>query len=141
MERHTKSDIERGEKARNRYRTDISNLDRAAEESSRVNNSLRNELKPWSKEASTMMMMMRKRINKERRTKMTLQKDTSKNSKTRLEELLKRFDKYSEEEKKSGKYWRDTPSLTLSEARKLGINTEPTLVISFGRRPNNKRSS
>ena len=56
------------------------------------------------------------------------------NSKARLEEALKRFDKYSEEEKKSGKYLRDTPSLTLSEARKLGINTEPTLVISFGRR-------
>ena len=72
---------------------------------------------------------------------MTLQKDISKNFKTRLEEAQKRFDKYSEEEKKSGKYLRDTPSLTLSEARKLGINTEPTLVISFGRRPNNKRSS
>ena len=72
---------------------------------------------------------------------MTLQKDISKNSKTRLEEALKRFDKYSEEEKKSGKYLRDTPSLTLSEARKLGINTEPTLIVSFGRRPNNKRSS
>jgi len=72
---------------------------------------------------------------------MTLQKDTSKNSKTRLEELLKRYDKYSEEEKKSGKSLNDTPSLTLSEARKLGIGTEPTLVISFGRRPNNKRSS
>ena len=70
LERHTESDIERGEKARNRYRTDISNLDRAAEESSKVNNSLRNELKPWSKEASTMMMMMRKRTNKVRRNKM-----------------------------------------------------------------------
>ena len=65
---------------------------------------------------------------------MTLQKDTSKNSKTRLEELLKRYDKYSEEEKKSGKSLNDTPSLTLSEARKLGINTEPTLIVSFGRR-------
>ena len=56
------------------------------------------------------------------------------NSKARLEEALKRFDKYSEEEKKSGKYLRDTPSLTLSEARKLGIGTEPTMVISFGKR-------
>ena len=56
------------------------------------------------------------------------------NSKARLDEALKRFDKYSEEEKKSGKYLRDTPSLTLSEARKLGIGTEPTMVISFGRR-------
>ena len=56
------------------------------------------------------------------------------NSKARLEEALKRFDKYSEEEKKSGKYLKDTPSLTLSEARKLGIGTEPTMVISFGKR-------
>ena len=72
---------------------------------------------------------------------MTLRKNISKNSKIRLEEAQKRFDKYSEEEKKSGKYWGDTPSLTLSEARKLGINTEPTLIVSFGRRPNNKRSS
>ena len=56
------------------------------------------------------------------------------NSKARLDEALKRFDKYSEEEKKSGKYLRDTPSLTLSEARKLGLDTEPTMVISFGRR-------
>ena len=63
---------------------------------------------------------------------MTLRKNISKNSKIRLEEAQKRFDKYSEEEKKSGKYWGDTPSVTLSEARKLGINTEPTLVISFG---------
>ncbi len=70
---------------------------------------------------------------------MTLQKDISKNSKTRLEEALKRYDKYSEEEKKSGKYWRDTPSLTLSEARKLGIGTEPTLVISTGLRKNRRK--
>ena len=72
---------------------------------------------------------------------MTSQTDISKNSKTRLEEALKRFEELSQEEERSGKYLRDTPSLTLSEARKLGINTEPSLVISFGRRPNNKRSS
>jgi hypothetical protein len=70
---------------------------------------------------------------------MTLRKNISKNSKIRLEEAQKRFDKYSEEEKKSGKYWGDTPSVTLSEARKLGINTEPTLVISFGGGEENER--
>ena len=70
---------------------------------------------------------------------MTLQKDISKNSKTRLEEALKRFDKYSEEEKKSGKYWGDTPSVTLKEQRELGINTEPTLIVSFGRRKKTKK--
>ena len=69
---------------------------------------------------------------------MALKKDISKNSKISLEEAFKRFDKYSEKEKKSGKYWRDTPSLTLSEARKLGIGTEPTLVISTGLRKNRR---
>ena len=65
---------------------------------------------------------------------MTSQTDTSNSSDRTLKEAQKRFDKYSEEEKKSGKYLRDTPSLTLSEARKLGIGTEPTMVISFGKR-------
>ena len=72
---------------------------------------------------------------------MTSQTDTSKSSDRTLEEAQKRFEELSQEEERSGKYLRDIPSLTLSEARKLGINTEPTLVISFGRRPNNKRSS
>ena len=57
-----------------------------------------------------------------------------KNSKERLDALSKEFRRRLKEEKKSGKYLKDTPSLTLSEARKLGIGTEPTLVISFGRR-------
>ena len=80
------------------------------------------------------MMMMLKRTNKARRTKMTLQKDISKNSKTRLEALRKEFRRRSEERKKSGKSLKGIPSLTLAEQRKLGINTEPTLVVSFGRR-------
>jgi hypothetical protein len=42
------------------------------------------------------------------------------NSKARLDEALKRFDKYSEEEKKSGKFSKDIPSLTLAEAGELG---------------------
>ena len=65
---------------------------------------------------------------------MALKKDISKNSKISLEEAFKRFDKYSEKEKKSGKYLKDTSSLTLSEARKLGIDTGPSLVISLGKR-------
>ena len=65
---------------------------------------------------------------------MTLQKDISKNSKTRLEEALKRFDKYSEEEKKSGKFSKDIPSLTLAEARELGWDTGTTVVVSFGKK-------
>jgi hypothetical protein len=82
-----------------------------------------------------MMMMMRKRINKERRTKMTLQKDISKNSKTRLEALRKEFRKRLKEERKSGISSKDFPSMTLEEQRREGLSTEPTLVISFGRRP------
>jgi len=31
--------------------------------------------------------------------------------------------------------------MTLEEQRREGLSTEPTLIISFGRRPNNKRSS
>ena len=56
------------------------------------------------------------------------------NSKARLEEALKRFDKYSEEEKKSGKSSKDIPSLTLAEARELGWDTGTTVVVSFGKK-------
>ena len=56
------------------------------------------------------------------------------NSKARLEEALKRFDKYSEEEKKSGKSSKDFPSLTLAEARELGWDIGTTVVVSFGKK-------
>ena len=56
------------------------------------------------------------------------------NSKARLDEALKRFDKYSEEEKKSGKFSKDIPSLTLAEARELGWDTGTTVVVSFGKK-------
>ena len=57
-----------------------------------------------------------------------------KNPKARLEEALKRFDKYSEEEKKSGKSSKDIPSLTLAEQRELGLDTGTTVVVSFGKK-------
>jgi len=72
---------------------------------------------------------------------MASQTDTSNSSDRTLEELRKDFRRRSKERKKSGISSKDIPSLTLKEQRELGINTEPTLVISFGRRPNNKRSS
>ena len=72
---------------------------------------------------------------------MTSQTDTSNSSDRTLEEMRKDFRRRSKERKKSGISSKDIPSLTLKEQRELGINTEPTLVISFGRRPNNKRSS
>ena len=72
---------------------------------------------------------------------MTSQTDPSISSDRTLEELRKDYRKRLKERKKSGISSKDIPSLTLKEQRELGINTEPTLVISFGRRPNNKRSS
>ena len=72
---------------------------------------------------------------------MASQTDTSKSSDRTLEEMRKDYRKRLKEGKKSGISSKDIPSLTLKEQRELGINTEPTLVISFGRRPNNKRSS
>ena len=72
---------------------------------------------------------------------MASQTDPSKSSDRTLEELRKEFRRLSKERKKPGISSKDIPSLTLKEQRELGINTEPTLVISFGRRPNNKRSS
>ena len=72
---------------------------------------------------------------------MTSQTDTSKSSDRTLEEMRKDYRKRLKERKKSGISSKDIPSLTLKEQRELGINTEPTLVISFGRRSNNKRSS
>ena len=56
------------------------------------------------------------------------------NSKARLDEALKRFDKYSEEEKKSGISSKDIPSLTLAEARELGWDIGTTVVVSFGKK-------
>jgi len=72
---------------------------------------------------------------------MTSQTDTSKSSDRTLEEMRKDYRKRLKERKKSGISSKDIPSLTLKEQRELGINTEPTLIVSFGRRPNNKRSS
>ena len=72
---------------------------------------------------------------------MTSQTDTSKSSDRTLEEMRKDYRKRLKERKKSGISSKDIPSLTLKEQRELGINIEPTLIVSFGRRPNNKRSS
>ena len=72
---------------------------------------------------------------------MTSQTDTPNSFDRTLEELRKDYRKRLKERKKSGISSMDIPSLTLKEQRELGINTEPTLVISFGRRSNNKRSS
>ena len=65
---------------------------------------------------------------------MTSKKDTAKSSDRTLEALSKEFRRRSEERKKSGKSLKGIPSLTLAEQRKHGLDTEPTLIVSFGRR-------
>ena len=57
-----------------------------------------------------------------------------KNSKTISEEVRKEFRRRLKEGKKLGKSSKDFPSMTLEEQRREGLSTEPTLVISFGRR-------
>jgi len=71
---------------------------------------------------------------------MTSQTDTSKSSDRTLEEMRKDYRKRLKERKKSGISSKDIPSLTLKEQRELGINTEPTLIVSFGRRKKTKKS-
>ena len=61
-----------------------------------------------------------------------------KNSKERLDALSKEFRRRSEERKKSGKSSEGIPSLTLAEQRKLGLDTEPTMVISTGLQKNRR---
>ena len=65
---------------------------------------------------------------------MKFQEGTSRNSKARLEALRKEFRKRLKEERKSGISSKDFPSMTLEEQRREGLSTEPTVVISFGRR-------
>ena len=71
---------------------------------------------------------------------MASQTDPSISSDRTLEELRKEYRRLSKERKKSGISSKDIPSLTLKEQRELGINTEPTLIISFGRRKKTNKS-
>ena len=71
---------------------------------------------------------------------MTLPKDTLLPSGKTVGQVLKSVKKQYEEQLKSPNSGEDIPSLTLKEQRELGINTEPTLVISFGRRKKTKKS-
>ena len=57
-----------------------------------------------------------------------------KNSKTISEEVRKEFRRRSEERKKSGRYSKDIPSLTLAEQRELGLDIGTTMVVSFGKK-------
>jgi hypothetical protein len=70
---------------------------------------------------------------------MASQTDTSNSSDRTLEELRKEYRRLSKERKQSKKPFLKAQSLTLKEQSELGINTEPTLIVSFGRRKKTKK--
>ena len=71
---------------------------------------------------------------------MTLPKDTILPSGKTLRQVRAELDQLYKDKNRSKKSSKDFPSMTLEEQRREGLSTEPTLIISFGRRPNNKRS-
>ena len=72
---------------------------------------------------------------------MASQKDTILPSGKTLRQVQANLDQQFKGKNLSKKSSEDFPSMTLEEQRREGLSTEPTLIISFGRRPNNKRSS
>ena len=65
---------------------------------------------------------------------MALQKDTILPSGKTLRQVRAELDRLYKGKNRSKKSSEDFPSMTLEEMRQEGISTEPTLVISFGRR-------
>ena len=72
---------------------------------------------------------------------MTLPKDTILPSGKTLRQVRAELELQFKGKDQSKKSSKDFPSMTLEEQRREGLSTEPRLIISFGRRPNNKRSS
>ena len=65
---------------------------------------------------------------------MTLPKDTILPSGKTLRQVQANLDRLFKGKDLSKKSSKDFPSMTLEEQRREGLSTEPTLVISFGRR-------
>ena len=65
---------------------------------------------------------------------MALQKDTKLPSGKTLRQVRAELERQFKGKNRSEKSSEDFPSMTLEEMRQEGISTEPTLVISFGRR-------
>ena len=65
---------------------------------------------------------------------MGLQKDTILPSGKTLSQVRANLDRLFKGKNRSKKSSDDFPSMTLEEMRQEGISTEPTMVISFGRR-------
>ena len=65
---------------------------------------------------------------------MALPKDTILPSGKTLRQVQANLDRLFKGKDLSKKSSKDFPSMTLEEQRREGLSTEPTLVISFGRR-------
>ena len=72
---------------------------------------------------------------------MASKKDTILPSGKTLRQVRAELDQLYKGKNRSKKSSKDFASMTLEEQRREGLSTEPRLIISFGRRPNNKRSS
>ena len=65
---------------------------------------------------------------------MASQKDTKLPSGKTLRQVQANLDQLYKDKNRSKKFSKDFPSMTLEEQRREGLSTEPTLIISFGRR-------
>ena len=65
---------------------------------------------------------------------MTLPKDKILPSGKTLRQVQAELDRLFKDKTRSKKSSKDFPIMTLEEQRREGLSTEPTLVISFGRR-------
>ena len=65
---------------------------------------------------------------------MASQKDTILPSGKTLRQVQANLDQLYKGKNRSKKSSKDFPSMTLEEQRREGLSTEPTLIISFGRR-------
>ena len=65
---------------------------------------------------------------------MTLPKDTILPSGKTLRQVQANLDQLYKGKNRSKKSSKDFPSMTLEEQRREGLSTEPTVVITFGRR-------
>ena len=65
---------------------------------------------------------------------MTLPKDTILPSGKTLRQVQANLDQQFKGKNRSKKSSKDFPSMTLEEQRREGLNTEPKLVVSFGKK-------
>ena len=71
---------------------------------------------------------------------MTLPKDKKLPSGKTLRQVQANLDQQFKGKNRSKKSSKDFASMTLEEQRREGLSTEPTLIVSFGRRKKTKKS-